>query len=271
MLSEREVSATIGTTAYGHDGEKLGTVEHFFTDDRTGAPTWVALMTGLFGTRSSIVPADEASVADGVLRLPVSAAAVRSAPSLGGDHLGPEDEDVLRRHYGLDVPAGGPPWQATGEGIAPTADLPDGEPGPAGTGVRAPADDGAMTRSEERLRVGTERVPATRVRLVKYVVTEEVQVTVPLRREEVRVEEVPLDAPEPERGEVLVPDAAPTGGLPEEIVLHAERPVVSVEVVPTERVRVRIEQVTGQETVTDRVQREQVVVDRDGPARGGAG
>ena len=51
-----------------------------------------------------------------------------------------------------------------------------------------------MTRSEEQLRVGTEQVGATRVRLVKYVVTEEVQITVPIRREEIRVEQVPLDA-----------------------------------------------------------------------------
>jgi uncharacterized protein (TIGR02271 family) len=259
VLSEREVSAAIGTTAYGHDGEKLGTVEHFFTDDRTGAPTWVALLTGPFGTRSSIVPAVEATLADGTLRLPFSAAAVRSAPPLGGEHLGAGEEATLRRHYGLDVPVGGgAPWTATGEGLAPTAD--QGAP-------PASPDDGAMTRSEERLRVGTERVPATRVRLVKYVVTEEVQVTVPLRREEVRVEEVSLDAPDTGRGEGLVADAAPSGGLPDEMVLHAERPVVSVEVVPTERVRVRVEQVPGQESVTDRVQRERIVVDQDGSHR----
>ena len=55
----------------------------------------------------------------------------------------------------------------------------------------APETDGGMVRSEEQLRVGTERVAATRVRLVKYVVTEEVQITVPIRREEIRVEEVP--------------------------------------------------------------------------------
>src|SRR3712207_8993979 len=37
MLSEREVSAAIGSTAYGDGGDKVGTVEHFFVDDRTGA------------------------------------------------------------------------------------------------------------------------------------------------------------------------------------------------------------------------------------------
>ena len=61
MLSEREVSAAIGSTAYGSNGDKIGTVEHFFVDDRTGAPSWVAVSTGLFGTRHSIVPAVDAT------------------------------------------------------------------------------------------------------------------------------------------------------------------------------------------------------------------
>ncbi|MGY2001563.1 DUF2382 domain-containing protein [Blastococcus sp. SYSU DS1024] len=255
MLSEREVSAAIGSTAYGDGGDKLGTVEHFFVDDRTGEPTWVAVTTGLFGTRHSIVPAREASWEDGRLRLPVTAEAVTSAPAVGGDHLDPGEEAELRRHYGLDETRG------------------------AGTGGRhregddaATPTDGAMTRSEERLRFDTERVAMRRVRLVKYVVTEEVQVTVPVRREEIRLEEVPLDgagatgdaAP---AGESLVPEDTSASGLPDEIVLHAERPVFDVQVVPVERVRLRTEEVEGEETVTEQVLREQITVDRDGTPR----
>jgi stress response protein YsnF len=243
MLGEREVSAAVGTTAYGTNGEKLGTVEHFFSDDRTGAPTWVAVATGLFGTRHSIAPAVDASFSDGRLQLPVTAEALKSAPPVPNDHLSPEDEDDLRRHYG-----GG-----------------DGDTAPAVEPAAAAADDGAMIRSEEQVRVGTERVPATRARLVKYVVTEDVTITVPIRREEIRVEEVPLDATDDQPGEVLVPadGSVDTGGrLPDEIVLHAERPVVSVEVVPVERVRLRTEVVQGTETVTQQVQREQIAVDQ---------
>jgi stress response protein YsnF len=154
---------------------------------------------------------------------------------------------------------------------------------PAGTGPRhavreeavapiAAPSDGAMTRTEEQLRVGTERVATTRARLVKYVVTEDVQITVPIRREEIRVEQVPVDAEDGDwAGESLevpagtsgTPGAATTasGGPPDEIILHTERPVVTVEVVPVERVRLRTELVQGQETVTERVQREQIVAD----------
>jgi hypothetical protein len=176
------------------------------------------------------------------------------------------------------APAEAPPAYAAPAEPPPAYAAP-AEPPPAYTApAEAPVADGGMVRSEEQLRIGTERVAATRVRLVKYVVTEEVQITVPIRREEIRVEEVPLDAVDQGVGESLAgtedsyaPHSAPgvgtdvgmgtVGGLPDEIILHTERPVVSVEVVPRERVRLRTELVQGQETVTEQLQREQIVVD----------
>jgi stress response protein YsnF len=268
MLDEREVSAAIGSTAYDATGQKIGTVEHFYVDDRTGAPTWVALTTGLFGTRQSVVPAVDARFSDGGLRLPVDVAAVKSAPHLTGDHLTPDDEAELRRHYGAgeQVHEAAPVAPAATAPAQPTVEIPAETPLPPATG-----DDGGMTRSEEQLVVGTDRVAATRARLVKYVVTEEVQITVPIRREEIRLEQVPIDAPDDGPGESLLTEGLPAGGgrhatstgLPDEIVLHTERPVVTVEVVPTERVRLRTQVVQGQETVTEQVQREQIVVDQD--------
>ena len=292
MLSERELSAAIGSTAYDGSGDKIGTVEHFFVDDQTGAPTWVAVTTGLFGTRHSIAPAVDATFADGDLRLPVTVDAVKSAPRLAGDHLDPSEEAELRRHYGVESAAGVPAAGVPAAGVpeaAPTQEIPAVAPPvpPAtdtdatGTATERGTDsDGGMIRSEERLMVGTERVATTRARLIKYVVTEEVQITVPIRREEIRIEEVPLDYVE-EPGESLVsadqpltsdqsPRHAADRGLPDEIILHTERPVVTVEVVPTERVRLRTEVVQGQETVTGQVQREQIVVDETRASRSDA-
>jgi uncharacterized protein (TIGR02271 family) len=319
VLSERELSAAIGSAAYGPDGEKIGTVEHFFTDDRTGAPTWVAISTGLFGTRHSVVPATEATFTGGAVQLPVTKEAVRTAPSVSDQHLDPEAEALLRQHYGLD--AGTSPAGTTTAGTSPAGTTAAGEaagtttagtttagttptgtttaaagddsttrdlsrvpadPGAGGTrqdtvGIdRAaagdatvpvaavptpPATDGAMTRSEEQLRVVTERYAAKRVRVVKYVVTEEVQVTVPIRREEIRIEEVPLDDGAPTTAGAL--DAVSTGGLPETIVLHTERPVIGTEVVPVERVRLHTEWVQEHHQVRDQVRRERVDVDQD--------
>jgi stress response protein YsnF len=250
-------------------------IEAFFADDRTGAPTWVSISTGLFGTRHSVVPVGDATFTDGALHIPVTADAVKSAPPMAGEHLDPADEEALRRHYGIagiaaDPPvAGPPPAEPVPTETDPVATGPR-HAAPAETATGGPPSDGAMTRSEEKLLIGTERVATTRARLVKYVVTEDVQITVPIRREEIRVEQVPLDAAESQwAGESLdlpagsaEPATGTAGELPDEIILHTERPVVTVEVVPVERVRLRTELVAGQETVTEQVQREQIAVDR---------
>jgi uncharacterized protein (TIGR02271 family) len=119
--------------------------------------------------------------------------------------------------------------------------------------------DQAMTRSEEELVADTVWRPAERVRVRRRVVEEEVTVTVTVRREELEIEREPasrFDPPSRDAGE-------PAETLV--MVLHEERPVVGVEVVPTEVVRVRLAVVRGGErTVTDTVRREQIEVARDG-------
>jgi uncharacterized protein (TIGR02271 family) len=114
-----------------------------------------------------------------------------------------------------------------------------------------------VTRSEEQLRVGTERVEAGRARLRKYVVTEQQTVQVPVSHEEIRVEREPItDANR---------DAALSGAditeEEHEVVLTAERPVVTTEAVPVERVRLGTETVTETETVSGQVRKEQIELD----------
>jgi uncharacterized protein (TIGR02271 family) len=114
-----------------------------------------------------------------------------------------------------------------------------------------------MTRSEEHLVAGTEQVEAGRARLRKYVVTETQRVDVPVSHEEVRLEREPItDANR---------DAAYSGGditdEEHEVTLRAERPVVSTEAEPVERVRLGKEKVTGRETVSGKVRKEQVELD----------
>jgi stress response protein YsnF len=272
MLTDRELSDAVGTTAYAAGGEPLGAVGHFLADDRTGRPTWVAVRPDPSGPRVVVLPVADARFADGGLRVPVRHELVDGAPLIKtADHLDPEEERLLRRYYGMegnrvaDLAERTDAGQVRDAGVAREVDGPAAEP-PTIPDVPVTPADGAMTRGEEQLRVRTEQVAATRVRLVKYVVTEEVQVTVPLRREEVRLEEVPLDAPDPGPGESLAVDgghaaAAQGGALPDEIVLHREEPVIGVRVVPAERVRLRTDVVAGQEQVSGRVQREQIVVD----------
>jgi uncharacterized protein (TIGR02271 family) len=123
---------------------------------------------------------------------------------------------------------------------------------------RAPPMEGAMTRSEEELEIRTVRRRRGRVRLRKYVVTEHVQRTIPLRREEIRIEEAPTSA---RAGGRRAEDAEPSGV--EEIVLYKEVPVIEKRVVPAERVRVVKDARTDEARIAEEVRKERIRVERD--------
>ena len=114
-----------------------------------------------------------------------------------------------------------------------------------------------MTRSEEQLHVGTEKVETGRARLRKYVVTEQQSVQVPVSREEVRLEREPIT--DGNRGDAMA--GADISEEEHEVVLHAEQPVVATEAVPVERVRLNTETVTDQQTVTGEIRKEQIELD----------
>jgi uncharacterized protein (TIGR02271 family) len=114
-----------------------------------------------------------------------------------------------------------------------------------------------MTRSEERLHVGTEREATGRARLRKYVTTENVTRTVPVQREEVRLEREPIT--DANRGAALNgPDISEEE---HEVILHEERPVVDKETVPVERVRLDKDVVQDDATVSEEVRKEHIDAD----------
>jgi uncharacterized protein (TIGR02271 family) len=136
--------------------------------------------------------------------------------------------------------------------------------GAVGHDTSGPTTDNAMTRSEERLNVGTRTEEVGRARLRKYVVTENVTETVPVSREEVRVEREPIT--EGNAGSAL--DGPAISEEEHEVTLHAERPVVEKEAVPVERVRLDTETVTDHEQVSEGVRKEQIEVDGADGERG---
>jgi uncharacterized protein (TIGR02271 family) len=100
-----------------------------------------------------------------------------------------------------------------------------------------------------------ERVARGEAGVRKHVVTEREERIVPVRREELRVEREPIA---PDAG---MNDAELTED--EQVVeLHEERPVVSKQVVPKERIRVDKAVVTGHERVAEPVRREQIDIDQ---------
>ena len=278
-MEQNQINDLIGHDVYGSDGGKIGTAVQVYADDETGNPEWVTVRTGLFGTKVSFVPLADASVSGDEITVPYDKALVKSAPSIDEDgDLSQDEERELYAHYGrsdydttttVGTAAGGlasgrdETTAAAGTGLAGDRDdatvqsrsgyVEDRE----GAG---PTDD-AMTVSEERLNVGTQQREAGRVRLRKYVVTENVTQTVPVQREEVRVEREPIT--DANRDSAMSgPDISEDE---HEIVVHEERPVVQKETVPVERVRLDTETVTEQETVGEEVRKERVDVEGDVP------
>ncbi|WP_329456730.1 PRC and DUF2382 domain-containing protein [Streptomyces sp. NBC_01497] len=119
---------------------------------------------------------------------------------------------------------------------------------------RSRVDDVAMTRSEERMHVGTERHESGTAHLHKYVVTEEEQQTIPVRHEEVRVVREPIT--DTDRASAM--RNAEISEADREVTLHGERPVVEMHTEPVERVRLTIEEKVEQQTVRGTVRKERI-------------
>jgi len=235
------------------ESNPIGSIDAIYLDDQTGQPEWALVNTGLFGTKSSFVPLAQATRTGDNVRVPYDKRLIKDAPRVDVDqHLSEAEEQQLWRHYGLNYD--------TTDRDAATGRRATGR-GAVGRDVAGSATDDAMTRSEEELRVGTAKRERGRVRLRKYVTTEQVQQTVPVRREKARVEREPITDANL--------DAATSGpDLSEEeheVVLREEEPVVEKRVVPRERVRLDKDTVTGEERVAEQVRKEQVEVqDEDG-------
>jgi uncharacterized protein (TIGR02271 family) len=119
--------------------------------------------------------------------------------------------------------------------------------------------DDAMTRSEEELRVGTTERDRGRARLRKWVETEDVEETVPVRRETARVEREPVTDDNIDAA-MRGPDITESE---HEVTLTEEEPVVEKRTVPKERVRLDKDVETDEERVGERVRRERVEVEDD--------
>jgi uncharacterized protein (TIGR02271 family) len=247
LTSDQLASVTDGNVIDAK-GNKIGGVGQIYLDDQTGEPNWATVKTGLFGTSESFVPLSGASLSGSDIVVTYDKDTVKDAPRVDADgHLTPDEEESLYAYYGL----GG-----IGSGYDQDAD----REATVGRDTSGPTTDDAMTLSEERLRVGTQTQEAGRARLRKFVVTENVTQTVPVSREEVRIEREPIT--DANRDQAM---SGPAISEEEhEVVLREERPVVEKRAVPVERVRLDTETVTDQVTVNEEVRKEQIDTDIDG-------
>ncbi|HSH17917.1 MAG TPA: PRC and DUF2382 domain-containing protein [Candidatus Saccharimonadales bacterium] len=282
-----------GKTVLDRDGNKIGSLGEIYVDDRSGEPAFATVKTGLFGTKQSFIPLSIAQVPEDdkdAIRVDAPADQVKNAPQIDVDELlNPEEERTLYDYYEQDwgdddtddtdrtadrdtddtdraTDRDDEDKDAATKSAAADRDRDTDDDddtvaaGAVGHDTSGPTTDQAMTRSEEELRVGAERRETGRVRLKKYVVTEHVTTTVPVQREEVRLEREPVTDDNV--------DAATNGpdlsDEEHEIVLNEEVPVVDKKVVPKERVRLDKETVVDEQRVEGDVRKEQIDVAGDG-------
>jgi uncharacterized protein (TIGR02271 family) len=214
----------------------------------------VTVKTGLFGTAESFVPLQDATLIGSDVRVAYNKGEVKDAPRVDPDgSITPTEEQRLYAHYGLSS-RGGYASGTQRTGVSGSRDY-----GDRGYDTSGPTTDDAMTRSEERLKVGTRQEEVGRARLRKYVVTENVTQTVPVSREEARIERERITDQN-----VAAARSGPNISEEEhEVALHEERPVVEKETIPVERVRLGTDTVTDQETVSEDVRKEQIDTDLD--------
>jgi len=264
-LEQMKDSMNAGANVLSEDGAVLGAMGQLYVDDATGEPSWVTVSTHTMGNPESFAPLHGASLDGRDVRLPYTHAKVYDSPKMSQDgHLSPEEEQHLLRYYGL---------MAAKDDEA-TVDHANTDNGGTRSQSSRPEGDYAMTRSEEQLRVGTELHETERVRLVKRVVTEDVTMTVQIRREELVVERVPVKDGTPlyddgeralskaERERLYSAVETAFNGDVVEMVLYEEKPRVEMDLVPIERVRVRRDAHTRDETVSGQVRKEVIETDR---------
>src|SRR4051794_17857920 len=132
-----------GRTVLDRDGDKIGSVQEIYLDERTGEPEWLLVKTGLFGSSSSFVPLQGAEPTGDDVRVPFEKSQVKDAPHVDPDHELSQDEEArIYAHYGIEY---GEARSDSGlpEGTAGTTGT--HSPPPRGAGTAGPAPPPART------------------------------------------------------------------------------------------------------------------------------
>ena len=229
-----------GYEVYDPNGEKIGKVDDLFVDE-SDQPEYIGVKMGFLGTRSTLIPWHLVTVDEANSRVAVSVdkETAKNGPAFDDDReITPEFENQVYSYYGLQraTTTEEPGAYETYQGAAQTTD----------------EDELRVQRTEEELRAGTREREAGAINVRKRVRTDQEQIEVPTRHEEVTVDRVPVEgeATESEIGEeeLSIP-------VTEEEVVVEKRPVAK------EEVRIRKDVVEDTEVVEEEVRREEVDVE----------
>jgi uncharacterized protein (TIGR02271 family) len=266
-----------GYTVYDQHYEKIGNVDDLFVDEND-QPEYIGVKMGFLGMSSTLIPMDMVRVNDQRQLVEVAADKdyVKNGPAFDDDkEITPEFENQVYSYYGLqradstvergayDRYYGEENTGTAGAGmVMGDVDRESGEfreHDPAAEGVAEPGgdltdeDELRVQRTEEELRAATRERQAGSVQVRKRVRTDQEQIEVPTRREELSVERVPVE--EGEATEARIGEDEVRVPVTEEEVVVEKRPVAK------EEVRIRKDVVEDTEVVEEDVRREEVDID----------
>ena len=228
MITLDDARTLTGGTAYGPDGDKVGTVGQIYLDNDTGQPGWATVSTGLFGTKESFVPLSDATTSEGGLRLAYDKDRIKGAPQVDADReLSPAEEDELYAYYGISSSSG--TTSRTDDDLVETGTTYTGAGSGDSTYSGAGCDAGTTTTGG--IGAGAAGVAS-------------------MGRDEGHIEGHDTSGPDLSEEE-------------HEIVLTEERPVVTTQAVPVERVRLTKDEVEDTGTVGVDVREERIETDAD--------
>jgi hypothetical protein len=156
-MATDDLYSYIGEVLYDVDDNKIGSIIDLYVDDEGEEPRWFTVESDSLGKLRHFVPIDGIRAHEDGLMAPYVKQVILSSPQVDADdELSPEDEAELYDHYDLE------------SGAREGFDY-DGELG--------------MTHSEEDLETGRSLREAGRAGLRRYIVTENVQIEVPVQKE----------------------------------------------------------------------------------------
>ena len=83
-----EIRGWNGRNLIDRDGDKVGSIGDIYLDEQTGRPEWIAVNTGLFGSKVSFVPTAEARADGDDIRVPYEKSQIKDSPNAEADgHL----------------------------------------------------------------------------------------------------------------------------------------------------------------------------------------
>ncbi len=252
MTNAQSPQAYMDKTAVDAQGDKIGSVGQVYVNDQTGQPDWITVNTGLFGTKEHFAPLHGSNLEGDNLVLPFDKDVVKNSPDVSDSaHLDPAEQQALYSYYQQYV--GNQGGHQNNSDTAYDADRANAEGGYAGGDANS---EGSLTRSEEQLHVGTEKVAAGRAGIRKFVVTEQQTVNVPVSHDEVHVVREPLQPGDNVDGATIGDDSV-------EVTLMEDQVHVDKQVVGVEKISLETETVTEDQEVTEAVRKEQVEVTGD--------